>query len=76
MKLDAVCRACHAPIVWAVWSKTGRPVAFDRDPRRDGNVILQPGRPPVAKLVIDPGDLPLYVAHDATCAAKQPGKVA
>lgn len=36
----AECRSCHAPIVWATASATGKPMPVDREPSPVGNVML------------------------------------
>ena len=39
MNPASTCRACHAPIFWAITDK-GRRIPLNVAPRRDGNVLI------------------------------------
>lgn len=75
------CRACKAPLIWAVTAANGKPIPVDPEPRDDGNlelgrrVPLKGGGSALLATVIDLDQLPLfeletpprYVSHFATC---------
>lgn len=71
MLLVSRCRACDAPIVWAVTS-AGKQMPVDATPNVKGNIVLYEDRggKPLA-LVVESGrvssDAPRYVSHFATC---------
>jgi hypothetical protein len=61
------CKSCGAPIVWAVSSK-GRALPLDPEPSPKGNLSLDSGTPPKARVVQPHGlEGPLYTSHFATC---------
>jgi hypothetical protein len=64
------CRSCGAPVTWALTErKKWMPV--DREPAAGGNVQLEPGSPPFARVLSDVGreqaDGPLHLSHFVTC---------
>lgn len=62
------CRACGAPIRWAITTAKGRRIPLDPEPRPDGNLHLDYYVDYIAK--DDPAPPPAsqrYVAHFATC---------
>lgn len=69
------CRACHAPMMWAITDVTGKRVPLDPEPVADGNVIIvarnRKGTPIVQflKKGQDPLDSEAarYVTHHVTC---------
>jgi len=76
------CRACNAPMVWAV-TPAGKRQPFDQEPTESGTYLLsheQQGKPPVARYqdsaaretlrrqAATRGEtLKLFVPHHATC---------
>lgn len=81
-----VCRACKAPMLWAV-TVNGKRQPFDPEPTEEGTYLLsheQQGRPPVArhqdeaaretlrKQAATRGEpLRLFVPHHATCPERE-----
>jgi hypothetical protein len=68
------CSTCHAPIIWALTSKTLRRIPIDPDPVPNGNILLgtneDPERPPLAVTLSVPqrfGKAELRVSHFVTC---------
>lgn len=76
----ATCReaSCRARMVWAVNEQTGKGNPIDPEPVDDGNVVIvgqettKSGPAPVVRYLAkgeDPGPVPRYKSHFATCPA-------
>lgn len=62
--MNSECRSCGAEIIWAV-TENGRKMPVDAQPTTSGNLILEPGNPPLARYVAPWAGQ--HVSHFATC---------
>lgn len=62
-----VCRSCKAPVIWAL-TEQGNSMPIDQDPVEGGSIKLEPGHPPIARVVpkAEREGL-LYTSHFARC---------
>lgn len=62
------CRACKAPIVWALTAKDRR-IPLDPTPSATGNIVRTEEKPGVyrAAVVASGSQAALYTAHFVTC---------
>lgn len=60
------CRSCGAPITWKTYDRTGKQIPLDREPRADGNLVVEGKTCRQADQLLD-REKTRFVTHFATC---------